>query len=138
MTRPQDLDRSDVRQVPRDLSDARQDSDGSEEPSLAEDVSALFDDGKTYLEAEIAFQKSRAGFVGNRLKRAGAIGLVAFGLLHLAGIALTVGLVIALSTLVGPWFATAIVVIAFAGLAVLLLARLRGLFADIGSAFEEQ
>ena len=137
MTRPQDVSKDELRTVPGDLPDAFEPAEGAPDPSLFDDVAALFEDGKTYLEAELNFQKSRAGFLGNRLRRAGVLGLVAFGLLHLAGIALTVGLVIALSKLVGPWFATLIVVIVFVGIAALLLSRLRGLLSEIGSAFED-
>ncbi|MEO1967991.1 MAG: phage holin family protein [Sphingomonadaceae bacterium] len=137
MTRPQDVNKSDARRVPQDLPDDYETDNTADEPSLVEDVSALFEDGKTYIEAELAFQKSRAGFISDRLKRAGIIGLVAFGLLHLAAIAFTIGLVLSLSTLVGPWLATVIVVVAFGGLAGFLLTRLRGYFADIGSAFED-
>ncbi|MCH2488193.1 MAG: hypothetical protein MK010_10690, partial [Erythrobacter sp.] len=42
--------------------------------SLTDDIFALFDDGKTYVEAEIAFQKSRSSFVANRAKLAVAYG----------------------------------------------------------------
>jgi len=36
--------------------------DSSHEHSLLDDVGAMFSDGRTYLEAELAFQKSRGGF----------------------------------------------------------------------------
>ena len=78
--------------------------------SLLGDLDALLADGKTYLESEVAYQKSRAGFTANRLKWSVIYGAAAFGLLHLALIALTVGVVIALSPLTGPWIATGIVV----------------------------
>ncbi len=101
------------------------------------DVDALIADGKTYLEAELTFQKTRAGFTADRLKWVAFYGAGAFALLHLALIALTVGLVIALTPLTGPWIATGIVVaLLLAGTLVFVL-RLRGKLADISSVFED-
>jgi hypothetical protein len=101
------------------------------------DVDALIADGKTYFEAEIAYQKSRAGFAANRLKWTALYGAAAFGLLHLALIALTVGAVIALAPLVGPWIATAIVVLLLLVGALVFALRLRKKFDDIRSVFED-
>ena len=86
------------------------DSSAVEERSLLDDVAALLDDARTYLDAELSYQKTRAAFVSDRLKKAavfgvgaGVIGLVAF-------IGLTVGLIIALTPLLTAWGATAVVV----------------------------
>lgn len=106
-------------------------------PSLMSDIDALVADGKTYLEAELTYQRSRAGFAANRLKWTVVYGAAAFGLLHLALIAFTVGAVIALSPLIGPWFATAIVVGLLLAGASLFLMRLRSKFDDIRSVFED-
>jgi hypothetical protein len=103
---------------------------------LTDDVFALFEDGKTYAEAELRFQKSRAGYIGNRFKGALAFGLGAFGVFHLALIAATVGLVIALAPLVGPWGATAIVTLALIAAGIFLLRLLKGRLDDIRDAFE--
>lgn len=108
------------------------------EPSLRADVDALIADGKTYLEAELTYQKSRAGFAANRLKWTAAYGAAAFGLLHLALIALTVGAVIALTPLVGPWLATAIVVALLLLGALVFVLRLRGKLADMRVIFEDK
>ena len=108
------------------------------EPSLIDDAMALFDDGKTYAEAELAFQKSRAGFAANRAKGAIAFGLAAFGVLHLALIAGVVGLVIALAPLIGPWGATALVTIALIAAGVFFLLKLKGRIEDIREAFSEK
>ncbi len=78
--------------------------------SLTDDVIALLDDGKTYVEAEIAFQKTRAAFTFEKGKWGAAYLLGAFAFLHLALIALVVGLLIALSPILTPWGATAFVV----------------------------
>ncbi|WP_338445833.1 phage holin family protein [Pelagerythrobacter marensis] len=92
--------------------------DGEERPadaeapagvSLTEDILALLEDGKTYLEAEKAFQKSRAAFVADKGKRGVVRGLAAFAMIHLALIGMVVGLVIALSPLLTVWGAIAAV-----------------------------
>lgn len=127
-------------QGPLDLPDDHEPIEEEEDrygPSLTEDVMALLEDGKTYAEAEVAFQKSRAAFTANRLKGAVAFGLGAFGVLHLALIALTVGLVIALMPLVGPWAATGIVTAALVILGVVFLRLLKGRIDDIRDAFSE-
>lgn len=104
--------------------------------SLVDGVDALIADGKTYLQAELAYQKSRAGYTANRLKWSAAYGAAAFAFLHLALIALTVGIVFALSPLVGPWLATGIVVVVLLAAAAFLLMRLRGKIADMRSVFD--
>ncbi|MXO93275.1 hypothetical protein GRI62_06595 [Erythrobacter arachoides] len=77
---------------------------------MLEDFEALFSDARVYYHAELAFQKTRAAFLADSLKRtiifatAGAF----FGML--ATIGLAVGLIIALTPIVGAWVATALVV----------------------------
>ena len=78
--------------------------------SLIEDVEALIDDGKTYLEAEIAYQKTRAAHVAEEAKGALIFGAVAAGLAFLALIGLTVGLIISLTPILTAWGASALVV----------------------------
>ena len=110
---------------------------GASQHSLLDDAEALFDDAKTYFQAEVAFQKSRTGYVANRLKWAAVYGAMAFGFLHLALIAFVVGIVIALSPLIGPWLATAVVVLALLAAGFVLAMKLRGKIGDIRSAFED-
>ena len=124
--------------VPDDFNSEEESAgDHSAQPSLADDLLALFEDGKTYAEAELAYQKSRAGYTANRLKGALALGLGAFGVLHLALIALTVGIVIALAPLVGPWIATAIVTIALIIAGIIMLMMLKSRIDDIRNAFSD-
>jgi hypothetical protein len=106
--------------------------------SLLDDLDALVTDGKTYLEAELAYQKSRAAFSANRVKWSFVYGAAAFGLLHLALIALAVGAVIALTPLVGPWLATGLVVIALLALALFFILRLKAKLGDIRDVFEDR
>ena len=110
---------------------------GPPPPSLIDDLAALFEDGKTYAQAEVAYQKSRAGFVGEQAKYVVAYGAGALGVFHLALIALTVGVLIALMPLVGPWIATAIVTLALFVLGVVLVRKLRAKVVEIRSAFAE-
>ena len=126
------LDLPDEHEVPEE------EDEGGQHFSLTDDVLALLEDGKTYAEAELRFQKSRAGYIGNRFKGAIALGLGAFGVFHLALIAATVGLVLALVPIIGPWGATAVVTLALVIAGVLLLRALKGRLDDIRDAFDEE
>jgi hypothetical protein len=83
-----------------------------DDSSLREDVEALIEDGRTYLEAELVFQKTRAAYVADRAKGAVIYGAIAAVLAFLALIGLTVGLIIALAPLITAWGASAVVVVA--------------------------
>ena len=78
--------------------------------SLLGDVEALIEDGRTYLEAELAYQKTRVGFVAAGARNVAMFGALAAVLALLALIGLTVGLILALSPLITAWGATAVVV----------------------------
>ncbi len=86
------------------------DGDQAELRSLRDDVEALIDDGKTYLEAELLFQRSRAAFVADRAKDAVLFAALGIALGGLALIGLTVGLIIALTPWLTAWGASAVVV----------------------------
>jgi len=103
--------------------------------SLTDDVRALIDDGKTYFEAELQFQKSRAAFVADRSRSGAIYGVAALLLVHLALVALAIGLILALTPLITAWGATAVVVGALlvAGAILGLAAKKR--FAGLSSAF---
>lgn len=78
--------------------------------SLVDELGALIDDGRTYAQAELAFQKTRAKLAGKAIGVAAASVVVAINLLHIAFLALAVGMVMALEPLVTIWGAIAIVV----------------------------
>jgi hypothetical protein len=78
--------------------------------SLRDDVEALIEDGRTYLETELVYQKTRVAFVADRAKGAVIYGALAAALGVLALIGLTVGLIIALTPLLTAWGASALVV----------------------------
>jgi hypothetical protein len=90
--------------------------DDPRERSLAEDLRQLAEDGKAYAEAELAFQKSRAALAGQGIKGIAIFGLLAAALVFFALMALTLGLVLALTPLLGAWGAMGA---SFAGLLVL-------------------
>ena len=94
-----------------------------ERRSLLDDVEALIDDARTYLDAELSYQKTRAAFVTDRVKKAIAYAAVAAVVALLAAIGLTVGLIIALTPLLTGWGATALVVGVMLLATVLLLRR---------------
>lgn len=105
--------------------------------SLSDDLIAIFDDGKTYVSAELAFQKSRMSFAADRGKSGALYGVVAFALLHLALVALVVGAIFALSPILSPWGATAVVVgaLALCGIVFAMMAKSR--FARMADAYAE-
>lgn len=107
--------------APADAGGTDPDED-AEARSLLEDVEALVDDGKTYLEAELTYQKTRAAFVADRAKAAFVFTMVAAALGFLALIGLTVGMIIALA----PWltaFGASVLVVALLALGAVLCAR---------------
>ncbi|MBS0475885.1 MAG: phage holin family protein [Proteobacteria bacterium] len=87
--------------------------------SLVDDVRVLVDDGRTLLEAELAYQKSRAVVAGAGAKGVAAWGALALALAFFALMALVVGLIVALGVALGPWLAMALVVAALIGAATL-------------------
>jgi uncharacterized membrane protein YqjE len=105
------------------------------EEGLVEEISHLIDDSVTYAQAEIAFQKSRIGFVGGAAGKAAIYVVVALVLFHIALLALAVGLVIALAPLVTIWGAIAIVVGVLLLGVVFLLLRARKVASRLSAAF---
>lgn len=86
------------------------DSEEGFDETLFEETSALIEDGRTYVEAELAFQKTRAKLAGRLAGASLGLVVLALILLHIALLALAVGLVIALAPVVTIWGAIGIVV----------------------------
>ena len=105
-------------------------------PSLVDDIVDLVDDGKTYAEAEFRYQKTRIAFAADRGKSGIVFILGALAFIHLALIALVVGLVIALEPLVTIWGALAIVVGLLLLGAIALALGAKGKFEAIAGAFK--
>lgn len=92
----------------------------TEDETIGELLTRLAGDAKAYGNAELAYYKA---LVRERLRAGRAslwMGGVAIGLAQAAAVALVVGLVMTLTPLVGPGFATLIVVTVALGLAVLM------------------
>ena len=85
---------------------------GAAERSLVDDVKQLAHDGRTLLEAELAYQKSRAAVAGQGAKGIAGWGGLALALVFFALMALVMGVLLALSATLGAWAATAVVVAA--------------------------
>ena len=89
--------------------------------SLVDDVRQMVDDGRVLLEAELAHQKSRAAAAGAGIKGIAGWAALALALVFFTLMALVMGLLLALTQLVGGWGAMALVV-----LGLLLAAGLSG------------
>jgi len=79
------------------------------ERSLVEDVRRLIEDGRTLLEAELAYQKSRAAVAGQGAKGMAAWGSLALALVFFLLMALVMGSILALTPTIGAWGAMGVV-----------------------------
>lgn len=96
------------------------------ERSLVDDVRELVTDGRTLLEAELAYQKSRAALAGRTAKSMAGWIALALSLVFFALMALVMGLLLILAPLIGGIAATLAVVaalLASAGLCGWIAAR---------------
>ncbi len=87
-----------------------EDPDPAEAPGLVEELRQLAHDGRTLLEAELVYQKSRAAVAGQAVKSVAGWGALALALAFFALMALVIGLLLALAPLLGPWGAMAAMV----------------------------
>jgi hypothetical protein len=78
--------------------------------TLVGSAQALFENGQSLLDAELAFQKARATFVFSRAKGILGLAALALALLFFALMALVMGLLLVLSPLIGPLWAVCVVV----------------------------
>ena len=109
-------------QAPKE--EALDDTPEPEKPLIAE-LQQLGDEARAYAESEFAFQKVRVVAVGQAVRKVAILVVIAFVVLVFALVALVAGLLIGLSSLVGPWWATAIVVgaLVLAGLTPVFMVR---------------
>lgn len=98
---------------------------GAAERSLVEDIKLLASDGRTLLEAELVYQKSRAAVAGAGAKGIAGWAALALALVFFALMALVVGVLFGIAKFIGIWEATAVTVALF-----LLAAGLSGLAAQ--------
>lgn len=87
--------------------------------SLVDDVRQLADDARTLLEAELAYQKSRAAVAGAGIRGIAGWGALAAALVFFALMALVMGALLALAPSIGGWAAMAVVVAGLLAMAVI-------------------
>ncbi len=107
-------------------------------PRLMDEVAALIDDGKTYVEAELAFQKSRMSYAADRGKSAALLAFFALSFVHLALVGIVVGLIIALTPKLTALGATGVVVGVLLVGAAFFVSKLRSRTREIGEAFQDE
>lgn len=105
--------------------------------SLFADLQALAADGRNFLEAEIAFQRTRLAYAGGRGKSALIAIALALVLAIFALFALIIGVLLALTPYLSAWGATALVVGVILLVAILLAMSALRNFQRIKAAFHE-
>lgn len=109
--------------LPAPLDDGGQDEGGDVDPgSLVDQLKDLADDTRTAVEAEVAWQGVRAGFVAGRLSSIALWAAIALACVIVALLALAFGAILALTPLIGAFLAT----LSVSG-ALLLIALIAGL-----------
>ncbi len=78
-------------------------------PSLGDDLRQLIDDGRALAQAEVAWQKARAAYAASSAGGIALLGALGLALALFALLALTVGLLLALTPVLSAWGATAAV-----------------------------
>lgn len=84
--------------------------DEAAERSLVDDLRQLADDARRLAEAEVVYQKARTTFALGELRTIFALGLAAMAMVFIALMALTFGLILALTPHLTAWGATGVVV----------------------------
>ncbi|MCJ2181831.1 phage holin family protein [Novosphingobium sp. 1949] len=105
--------------------------------TLAEDLRLLAGEAKVLARAELAYQKSRAGFVAGKLRTITGLLVLSLALLFFAAVALVVGLVFALAPILTAWGAMAVVTLGFVVLAGLCALAARRSLAGISAVIAE-
>jgi uncharacterized membrane protein YqjE len=111
---------------------------GGRSPSLLDEVGSLVEDGRTYAEAELAFQKSRLVYVADHAKWAAIFGGLAAVLVALAVVALVIGALLALTPQLTAWGAAAVVFAVLAVAAFLLVRMASTKWKGLMQAFEAE
>jgi hypothetical protein len=114
------------------------DYDNPEDLPLLDELRQLGEDARTYAEAELAFQKSRAAILAAGARDMALLGLAGFVLVVFALVGLTVGALLALMPVLGAWGATGAVVGTLLLVALICVGlaqrRLRGIKALLAAA----
>ncbi|MGC3980820.1 MAG: phage holin family protein [Steroidobacteraceae bacterium] len=98
-----------------------------EDLSFAQDLRLLAEEARALAHAELTFQKTRAAYVGAEVRTITLFAALGAAFVFFALMALTVGFVIALGTVLGPWTAMVVATLVIGGIAagLMLLARAR-------------
>lgn len=105
--------------------------------TLLDDIEDLLLDAKTYVDAELSYQKSRASYVTGQLKKTVAFGAAAAFIGVLALIGLTIGLILCLAPLITIWGATVVVIGGMFLVVYLLLRRATRAWGEVMGAIHE-
>jgi hypothetical protein len=97
-----------------------------EDLSLIEDVRLLAGEARAYAQAELAYQKARAAYAGAETRNIAIMGVSAAVLVFFAVMALVLGAVIAVGTVIGPWLSMIAVPVAILVVAAILGLSARG------------
>jgi len=104
------MDMADDPEITHDAEQARAGPDDGGISGVIGDLRRLADEARTFAEAEVAYQSSRAKVAGAAAGRIAMLGAVAAVLAVFALFALVMGVLLGLAALVGAWAATGIVV----------------------------
>ncbi|WP_395394779.1 phage holin family protein [Novosphingobium sp. BL-8A] len=97
-----------------------------EDISFAQDLRLLAEEARTLAQAELAFQKTRAAYVGAEVRKIALFGALAAVFIFFALMAFVFGLVLSLASVIGPWAATAVGTLALLLVAAILALSARG------------
>jgi len=106
--------------------------------SLFSDMATLLADGRTFAEAEIAYQKARLGYAGKRGLRIAICGALALVCVIFALFALIIGVILGLAPYLTVWGSSAAVVIALLLTALVCLVIARHNARRISAAFRDE
>jgi hypothetical protein len=84
--------------------------EGAEAPSLTTLLRVLIEDALTMAEAEAGFWRAGLALFLSRIRRITLLLVIGLALLFFTGMALVLGLLLALAAAIGPWRALAVVV----------------------------
>lgn len=119
----------------------RQDRIEVEEPSLEQDFRGLFTSTRAAFDSEIAYQKARAAMAAKLVLRIAGLVALALALVFFVLMAIIIGGLLGLATVVGPWGAMGIVVallLIITGWSVWKAKRALGRFTALFSASEPE
>lgn len=108
------------------------------EATLLADIEALVEDGKTYAEAELAFQKTRLLYASGKARSAAIYTGVAAIFVTMAVVALVLGAVLALTPLFGAIGAAGTVFAVLLVFALVLVLLAKAKIGQLIDAFEDE